>query len=126
MDNINYKYQKAVSNTLWRKFTEWGYRVGNGSLFTVVVVFVEVRVKDPDFLLWLSVSVVGLGLPCSAAHVGSAAVRLGGTDAAADSRGRGIGGLVGAARSLLMPLAAGDRQLRFGPGNLAWRRVDIF
>lgn len=68
----------------------------------------EVGVKDPDLLFWLFVLVAGLCLPCSAAHVGSAAVRLGETGAAADSGGGGIGGSVGAAGSLLMPLAAGD------------------
>lgn len=92
----------------------------------VIVVFVEVGVKDPDLLFWLFVSVVGLYLPCSAAHVGSAAVRLGRTDTAADSGGGGIGGSVGAAGSLLMPFAAGDWQLRFGPGHSAWGGVDIF
>lgn len=106
----------------------WGYRVRNGSLFTVIVVFVEVGVQDPDLLFWLFVSVVGLYLPCSAAHVGSAAVRLGGTDAAA-AADRGCGGIyssVGTAGSLLMPFAAGDWQLRFGPGHSAWGGEDIF
>lgn len=89
----------------------------NRSLFMVILVFVEIGVQDPDLLFWLFVSVVGLCLPCSAASVGSAAVCLGGTDAAADSGGGGTSGSVGAAGSLLMPLAAGDRQLRSGPGQ---------
>lgn len=86
----------------------------------------EAGVKDPDLLFWLYVSVVGLCLPCSAAHVGSVAVRLGGTDTAAESGGGVISGSVGAAGSLLMPFAAGDWQLRFGPGHSAWGVVDIF
>ncbi|GAA6079678.1 uncharacterized [Tachysurus ichikawai] len=72
---------------------------------------------------------ISLGLPCSAAHVGSAAVCLRETDAAAAAAASGVGGIggsVGAAGGLLKALAAGDRQLRFGPGNSAWRRVDIF
>lgn len=86
----------------------------------------EVGVQDPDLLFWLFVSVEGLYLPCSAARVGSAAVRLGGTDAAAD---RGCGGIYGSVRtagSLLMSFAAGNWQLRFGPGHSAWGGEDIF
>lgn len=92
----------------------------------VIAVFVKVRVEDPDLLFWLLVFVVGLCLPCSAARVGSAAVRLGGTDAAVGSGGGVISGSAEAAGSLLMPLAAGDWQLRFWPGHWACGGEDIF
>lgn len=65
-------------------------------------------------------------LPCSAAHVDSAAVCLGGTDAVGDRGVGGIGGSVGAAWHLLMPLAAGDWQLRLGSGHSTWGGVDFF
>lgn len=71
-------------------------------LFMTTVVFITVRVQEPDLVLWKLVSVVvRWGLPCFAAHGGSAwvnAVTLKGT------------GAVGCVR-LLNPSAAGDGQM---------------